>query len=58
MKDVCYEISKEDYEKAQKEGAYSIIGEAILLGYGAYSAKVSQVDDKYYLSYKRGETCD
>ena len=58
MKNVCYEISKEDYEKAQKEGACSIIGEAILWGYGVYGAEVSQVDDKYYLSYKRGETCD
>ena len=26
---VCYEIPKEDYEKAVKEGAYSIIDDAV-----------------------------
>ena len=55
---VNYEISKEDYEKALKEGPYSIIGEGIQMGYGAWGARVSQVDGKYYLSYTRGSSCD
>lgn len=58
MIDVSYEISKEEYEKAQKNGPYSIISEAVICGYGAYGAKVSQVEDKYYLSYSRGNSCD
>lgn len=55
---VCYEISKEDYEKALKEGAYCLISEAIICGYGAYGAKVTEVEGKYYLSYSRGNSCD
>ena len=55
---VCYEIPKEDYDKAVKEGAYSIIDYAIQMGYGAYGAKVEEIDGKYYLSYSRGRSCD
>lgn len=58
MVNVTYEIPKEEYEKAQKDGPYSIISEAVICGYGAYDAKVSQVEDKYYLSYSRGNSCD
>ena len=55
---VCYEISKEDYEKALKEGAYCLISESIICGYGAYGARVNQIEGKYYLSYMRGDSCD
>lgn len=58
MVDVCYEIPKEDYDKAKNEGADSIIGNAVKYGYGVYDAKVSEVDGKYYLSYSRGDSCD
>ena len=44
MVDVNYEISKEKYDKAKKEGAYSIIGDSIKMGYGCYGAKVYEVD--------------
>lgn len=54
---VCYEISKEEYEKA-KENPYKIVGEAIVMGYGCCNAEVNEIDGKYYLSYDRGESCD
>ena len=58
MVDVSFEISKDDYDKAQKDGPYSIISEAVICGYGAYGAKVTEVEGKYYLSYSRGNSCD
>lgn len=58
MIDVKREITKEEYEKALKEGAYSLIPNYIIAGYGAYGAKVSKEDDRYILSYSRGESCD
>lgn len=58
MQQVKYEISKENYEKAQKEGAYVLIPESIRMGYGAYCAEVKEEDGKYYLSYECGDSCD
>lgn len=58
MTTVTYIISKEKYEKALKDGADSIIGDAIHQGYGVYSAKVYKTDDNYYLTYERGDSCD
>jgi hypothetical protein len=58
MTTVTYEIPKEDYDKAQKEGAYSLIGDAIKMGYGVYGARVYGADGKYYLTYERGSSCD
>ena len=54
----AYRISKEDYEKALREGADSIIGEAIHMGYGVYGAKVAEIEGEYWLSYRRGDSCD
>jgi predicted GH43/DUF377 family glycosyl hydrolase len=56
--DRCFEISQEDYEKALKEGAESIINPGIVMGYGVYNARVKEIDGKYYLSYTRGGGCD
>lgn len=53
-----YEISKADYDKALKNGAESIINNAIKWGYGVSMAKVTEIEGKYYLSYKRGDSCD
>ena len=53
-----YPISKEDYEKALKDGAYSLIGDYIKMGYGAYNAKVFESDGNYFLSYDRGDSCN
>ena len=52
------EISKEDYEKALKEGASSLVSDSIKMGYGLYGSSVSEVDGKYYLTYERGSSCD
>lgn len=54
---VCYEISKEEYEKGKKN-PYDLISSEIKMGYGCYGAEVTEVDGKYYLSYDRGESCD
>ena len=53
-----YSIPKEEYEKALREGADSIIGDAIHMGYGVYGAKVFETDGKYWLTYDRGDSCD
>jgi len=58
MVEVMYEISKEEYDKGQKEGAKSLVSETIQLGYGCYCAKVFERDGKYYLRYDRGSSCD
>lgn len=58
MVSVNYEISKEDYEKAQEKGPYSIIGDDVKIGYGCYGAKVFEIDGHYYLTYERGNSCD
>ena len=55
---VTYEITKDEYEQALENGADSIIGEAIHMGYGVYSSSVSEMDGKYYLTYERGNSCD
>lgn len=60
MVTVTNQISKEDYEKAQKDGAMSLItSPALLNGYGVYSASVyKDREGNCYLTYRRGETCD
>ena len=58
MTDVTYEISEEQYKKAQEEGADSLIPQAIAMGYGAYGANVYEEKGKYYLTYWRGSSCD
>lgn len=58
MQKCMYPISKEEYEKALHEGADSIIGDAIHMGYGVYGAKVFEQGGVYYLAYERGDSCD
>lgn len=60
MVDVCYEIDKEQYDKAQTDpaGPYCLISNAVKMGYGCYGARVKEQDGHYYLSYSRGESCD
>ncbi len=55
---VTYEISKEEYDKAIKEGPDSIISDSVHMGYGVYSSSVTESDGKYYLTYERGSSCD
>ena len=56
--EITNEIPKEEYDKAMTDGARSLISDAIHMGYGVYSAKVYEVDGKYYLTYTRGSSCD
>ena len=59
MVQVDNEITKEEYDQAQEKGAMSLItSEALLIGYGVYGAFVYEKDGKYYLRYKRGDSCD
>ena len=51
---VTYEISKEDFEKARHNGAYSLIGAEIKQKYLVTEAVVANVDGRYYLTFKRG----
>lgn len=58
MTRVSYEITKEQFDKAKEQGATSLIGESIIMGYGVYGAEVKEVDGQYYLTYERGDSCD
>ena len=58
MIDVNREITKEEYDKANEKGPYSLIPESIVMGYGVYGAEVYEEDGKYFLSYSRGDSCD
>ena len=58
MTEVLYEISKEEYEKAQEKSAYAIISDSIKMGYGCYGAAVYEIEGKYYLRYEKGSSCD
>lgn len=58
MIDVKREISKEEYDKAQAEGAESLISSDIIIGYGVSCARVYEEDGKFYLTYWRGNSCD
>ncbi len=53
MKRIIIEISKEEYEKALKEGAETLICRDVKDGYGFLSPTVFMRDRKYYLEYIR-----
>lgn len=52
------EITKEQYEQAQKEGASVLIDDSVKCGYGLYGCDVIEKDGKYILRYDRGNSCD
>ena len=58
MVDVNREITKEQYDKAQADSPYVLIDDSIKMGYGAYGATAYEKDGKYYLYYRRGDSCD
>lgn len=58
MVDVNNEITKEEYDKAQKDGAESILPNWLCMGYGVYGARVYEEEGKYFISYSRGDSCD
>ena len=60
MVSIKEEITKEEYEKALKEGASSLIDDYWFMSYGVYGSQVyqSETDGKYYLYWQRGDSCD
>ena len=58
MKYFSFRISKEDYERGLKDGAETLVNEGIRMGYGVYGAEVKEVDGEYWLSYRRGDSCN
>lgn len=65
MIEVKREISKELYDKftsvsrgEQRVLVEDYLGAAIVCGYGLYGFNLCKEEDKYYLIYTRGDTCD
>ena len=49
MQSCTVKITKEEYEKAKKEGASVLIDDSIKMGYGLYGCSVEERDGEYYL---------
>ena len=49
------EITKEQFDKANEKGAYTILNEHITLGYGVHAPKVYEDKGAYYLEYESKE---
>lgn len=58
MKSIKIEISFEQYQKAVDESPYSLLPDSIVMGCGAYGAKVKEDDGRYFLYYEMGDSCD
>lgn len=65
MKEVKKEIDKEFYDKCmaasyaeRKVLVEDFLGASIVCGYGLYGFNLCKEEDKYYLIYTRGDTCD
>ena len=54
MKSIKIEISFEQYQKAVDESPYSLLPDSIVMGCGAYNAKVTEQDNRYFLYYEMG----
>ena len=59
------EITKEIYERALQNGGYITDDDKNIVfmpfeiwGYGVYLPKVYKENDKYYVDYKLGSSCD
>ena len=59
------EITKEQYERAKLNRNYiadedmvDIFAASELYGYGVYGARAYKEDDKYYVYYSIGDSCD
>lgn len=58
MQSCTVKITKEEYEKAKKEGASVLIDDSIKMGYGLYGCSVEERDGEYYLHWRMGDSCD
>lgn len=56
---ITKEITEEQYKKATIEhDATGIFSMQEVCGYGVYNERFYKADDKYYVSYRLGNTCD
>ena len=60
-----FEISKEVYDRAMKNGGYitgedekNLFSEAMLCGYGVYGDMAYEKDGKYWCRWEHGSSCD
>ena len=58
MKSHERKLTEEEVKKAEKEGVYSLFSEAMIMGYGVYSARIIDRDGEKILQYSCGESCD
>ena len=58
MKEVTWELTKENYEKAKKDGIVSILPDEITMGYGYYGGRLKEEDGNYILTFSMGDSCD
>lgn len=56
---ITKEITKEQYDRVMKEhDATDIFTVQEVCGYGVYNERYYPMDDKYYVSYQLGNSCD
>ena len=65
MKRCTREITKDIYDRAQDHNGFiigddmsQVFSEAELIGYGVYSPIVCEKDDRYYVNFELGDSCD
>lgn len=58
MVDVERELSIEEIKKIETNGVYSIFPDWELMGYGVYGAQVFEKDNKKWIRYSTGSSCD
>lgn len=58
MERIKKKITEEEYMVGLSKSPYELIPSDILMGYGAYEAKVYTQGNEYYLSYLTGNSCD
>jgi len=53
------EITKEQYDRAVNDhDASGIFTAAEVMGYGVYKTKYIEEDERYFVTYELGDTCD
>jgi len=60
-----WEITKEIFDEAIANGGtipanryLEVFGASLVMGYGIYGTSVREADGKYFVDYRRGDTCD
>ena len=61
MVEVSREITKEQYNEYKdrpRELGNELISPDIFIGYGVYGIRLVEENEKYFLRYNRGSSCD